>query len=181
MNKQLEAIWEVIESWDALHKNMSLGSHLKDPASPNEVENLNQQLGGMLPVDLLDSLKRHNGSALWTTKFYKGGLFGVSEIAETLDEVRGAVQDLLNSNQNDGINAEMKLKSFGPVKNVFWSEHWIPFHMTDWSKTCLDFDPAKGGDVGQVISVNWEGDSVSVVAKNYLEFLRLCADQLPNE
>ncbi|MFZ6733601.1 hypothetical protein ACO0LG_16860 [Undibacterium sp. Ji42W] len=35
--------------------------------------------------------------------------------------------------------------------------------------------------MGKIISVNWESNSVSVVAKNYVEFLALCAKNLPGD
>lgn len=180
MQTDLEEVWKEIESWDLVNRDISLGSHLKGPAPNDAVNVLNSQISGKLPADFLDILRRHDGTTGWMTSFYKRGLLGVSEILETLDEIRGVAQDLLLSVQDEpGLWDGMSLASSGPVKSAFWSEHWIPFHVTDWSKTCFDFDPAEGGEMGQIVEVNWERGTVNFFAKNYVEFLRLCFEHLP--
>ncbi|MFZ6638971.1 SMI1/KNR4 family protein [Undibacterium sp. TC4M20W] len=181
MNKQLEKIWEEIEFWNLTHLNESLGSYLNAPATVDVINDLNSRLENKLPDDFLDSLRRHNGTVSWTVKFYEGTLLDAKSILLELDEVRGVAKDLHDANLRDGDNSMDSLICFGPVKNNLWSDYWIPFHVTDWSQTCFDFDPDIGGEMGQVISVNWEGNSIKVIAKNYLEFLRLCANNLPDE
>ena len=181
MNALLEKIWEEIESWDRHHRHPTLGLYLNSPASDDAVDELNAMLENRLPDDFLYSLRRHDGTAAWTTEFFEGSLFNIKSILRTLHATRGVAQDLLDAHTRNGAEESMTLSANGPVKNVFWSPHWIPIHMTDWSKTCLDFDPAEGGDVGQIISVNWQGNTVTVIARNYMEFLLLCADQLPDE
>ncbi|MFZ6781300.1 SMI1/KNR4 family protein [Undibacterium sp. Ji83W] len=180
MNKQLEKIWEEIESWNDIHANTDLGSYLNDPASDHEIDDLNKQLGGRLPVEFLDSLRRHNGTTGWTTEFCNGYLFGTKSVLSTLHLIRDIAKDLIDANIRNGDGNYSPLITSGSVKSDLWSEGWIPFHATDWSNTCFDFDPEVGGEMGQIICVNWEGNSVSVVAKNYVEFLALCAKNLPD-
>lgn len=180
-SKELDKIWQEIEAWNDIHKNTALGSYLNDPASDQEIDDLNTQLGGRLPVDFLDSLRRHNGTVCWTTKFCDGCLFDAKSLLSTLHEMRGVAKDLIDANIRDGYGDDSPLNTSGSVKSTLWSDDWIPFHATDWSETCFDFDPDVGGEMGQIISVNWEGNSVSVVAKNYVEFLALCAKNLPDD
>ena len=42
MNKQIEKIWEEIESWNEIHIHPTLGSYLNDPASDNVISDLNK-------------------------------------------------------------------------------------------------------------------------------------------
>lgn len=181
MNKRLEKIWEEIESWDLTHLDESLGSYLNIPATVDVINDLNSRLENKLPEDFLDNLRRHNGTVGWSTEFLEGRLLDIKSILRNLDETRYVAQDLLDANIRNGFTSKTSFLCSGPVKNRLWSDCWIPFHRTDWSQTCFDFDPDIGGEVGQVISVNWEGNSIKVIAKNYLEFLRLCADNLPDE
>lgn len=181
MDVQLEQIWEEIESWDSVHRNPALGSYLNDAAPDEVVSGLNRQLGVELPADFLDSLRRHDGTAGWTTEFHSGSFYSSTEMPGKLEDMRGIAQDLLDAEGADGVSVDMTLTPTGLVKNVFWSAGWIPFHGTDWSETCFDFDPAEGGAVAQIIEVDWEGSWVRGVAGNYADFLRLCAEGLPVE
>jgi cell wall assembly regulator SMI1 len=181
VNKEIEKLWERIESWDIAHRDPTLGSYLNNSASEDAVSDLNRRLGGILPTDLLDSLRRHDGSVDWTTKFCQGRLLGASLILQRLQERRGIAQDLLDAERRNRVGVGVSLTPSGPVKSVFWSNHWIPFHETDWSVTCFDFDPPPNGVLGQIIEVDWEGGWIKVVATNYVDFLRLCADHLPDE
>jgi cell wall assembly regulator SMI1 len=115
----------------------------------------------------------------WNSR--EGGFLGASEILETLTDLRSIAKELLDARRYNGVSADMTLTATGSVKNNFWSEHWIPFHVTDWSKICFDFDPPQRGEMGQIIEVDWEGGSVKVIARNYTEFLEMCADGLPDE
>jgi cell wall assembly regulator SMI1 len=177
----VDDIWKKIESWDSTHRDAALGSYLNDPAPDEMVNDLNRKLAGKLPLEFLESLRRHDGTAGWTTEFCDGRLLSAKLILHTLNEIVDIAEDLADADQRNALNRTQTLTPLGPVKNVFWSKHWIPFHVTDCSKTCFDFDPAKGGEIGQIIEVNWEGETVKVISKNYVEFLRMCAEQLPDE
>jgi cell wall assembly regulator SMI1 len=119
MDKRLEEIWERIESWDVAHRHPTLGSRLKDPAPGDVVDDLNRQLqlGGKLPVDFLDSLRRHDGTVGWTTEFHQGRLLGVSRIHKRLTDLRYIAQGLLDADIDNGVSVDMTLTATGPVKN----------------------------------------------------------------
>lgn len=181
MNRQLDEIWEQIEAWNARNSESDLGSSLNPGATNEAIEKLTKQLEVQLPLDFLDSLKRHNGTVAWTTEFCNGTLLSADLMQNKLHEMRCIADDLLVANRNNGIGEKMTLTVSGPVQSQFWSDRWIPFHVSDYSQTCFDFSPAPRGEIGQIISVSWEGGTVKVIAPNFLEFLRLCAKELPNE
>lgn len=181
MIKEIERIWERIEAWDTMNLDPELGSKLKPGASDAIIVSLNRELGGFLPSEYTESLRRHDGSVDWTTGFHDGHLLGAAEVLATLSERRQLVHELVAANQRNQAVVDVRSITSGPVKNEFWSNSWIPIHATDWSLTCFDFDPAEGGTVGQIIEVDWEGGEVKVIANNYVDFLSMCADELPED
>lgn len=177
---QLANIWKTIERWDEDHRNGIPISRLNSAARESDITDLTTKLGVQLPNEFLDSLRRHNGTADWTRSFNHGTLLSAMEILQELDETRAIFNDLREAEQKQFTGTTyLSLSSIGAVKPEFWSDKWIPFHITDWSKTCFDFNPAEGGSIAQIIEVNWEGGEVKVIFQSYIEFLQHCADHLP--
>ena len=57
-----------------------------------------------------------------------------------------------------------------------WDPAWLPFAELGGNLLCLDFHPADGGTVGQVISLNHETAGLRVLAPSLADFLQKAAD-----
>jgi cell wall assembly regulator SMI1 len=65
------------------------------------------------------------------------------------------------------------------VKEDIWNSRWIPFASDESGNfLCVDYDPAKGGDIGQVIL--WASDPpyVEVIAPSFRAWLEQFANDL---
>lgn len=67
----------------------------------------------------------------------------------------------------------------GPVRPVMFDDAWIPFMDSNgdvfWA---VDFNPAAGGNPGQIIEVDWESVSYKVIAPSFEAFLKAYLEQL---
>jgi cell wall assembly regulator SMI1 len=161
----------MIELWSRIEeklnsKSTSLTQVLSEPALPNE--NLSHLLGfnsGIL--DLNDSLQVHDGQ--------KHGLLPLVEPwillkSKQIIEQRNRLIKLFLDSNNFDIDAEVE--TIGFVKPDVWNRNWIPFAADGAGNfLCVDCDPDKGGEIGQVIL--WASDPpyVEVIAPSYRAWL----------
>ena len=73
-----------------------------------------------------------------------------------------------------------------PAKGIrgdkWFNLKWIPFMSNGGGDSyCIDMDPAKGGKVGQIISMNHEHGRRELLAPSIKEFLGRLAHGLENE
>jgi cell wall assembly regulator SMI1 len=169
MEAELENLWSQID-----HSPIAdgvRGVHLFNPgARPGELADFNKQYGGLLPIDLLDSLARHNGTrdGMNYYCFYDGNFLSISascsEAARRLD----VLTDFTHEPEN----------IVGSVKPLFWNPLWVPVLKKNKEPVCVDLCPAADGVIGQIIEVDWEDSSVKVIANSYCSFLRLVVASL---
>jgi molybdopterin molybdotransferase len=174
MKDKLKELWSKIEAWDAAQPDET---SLNEPLSQKEALELESRIGLELPVDFMDSLKIHNGTDDCTMAFCGGYFYSASDIQKTITHQRGLVAEIFGKDDK----FKEKINITGPIKRTYWSRSWIPFHSTDWCETCIDLDPAEGGIVGQIIEVSRETRDLTLVSKDYIEFLQKCVDELPTE
>ena len=175
----LAALWEKIEAWDRANPGR-IAERLNPPATTLDIQKLNLHFGAILPDVLIRSLLRHNGTRGSFLIFRYGWFLSVSEIIFEASDLAIAYQDLVDSEQSNSASiSSLHLQPIGPVKPLFWSAKWIPFHRTDRSQTCFDLDPPEGGRHGQILDVCQQAGEVRVIAASYEDFLEECYLTLP--
>lgn len=177
MDRELELIWETIESWP-VSDTVKGGSIFNSGAPISEIELFEKEIGLTLPRDVIDSFLRHDGMPKeneWYC-FWDGNFLSIKDsLKEQNERLRVAKE----------INGEPGSPDYyppdnviGPVKPIIWSSFWIPVLKKNKEPVCIDFDPAKGGVTGQVIEIDWEGSEVKVIAGSYREFLNKVIENL---
>lgn len=182
----MQEIWDRIEAWLRAHvpwQDYAEGFGcipLPGGADENLIWAIEQMLTQTValrirfPEDLRKSYLIHNGC---NAAFAGADMLRVENIPQHLS-IQLRVNDWLKSER--GRDRE-SIKTTGPMKNQAWDPGWIP--LTDVggpSYMCVDFSPAEGGHVGQVIHVDTEMRRGHVLATGFKEWLSTFADELEN-
>jgi cell wall assembly regulator SMI1 len=170
--------WQRIEH-HARQNAPTMLAELRGGASTEDLDSL-ATLGLPLPDDLLDSLRRHDGEAetSWGNLLAGGGRLLSSK---AIIEHHGMLAQALAGFDDDaGLVDDLEpAVGIGPVRALTWSKHWLPIiDMNGDVSWYLDFDPAPGGTVGQVIRVDPESGEWLVCAPSFAAFLADYADAL---
>lgn len=135
------------------------------PAQEKEVLDVERRLNVRLPDDYRASLQMHEGTApfvwLWDAVSIAPLNVCLKDRATFLEEATHP------SMQN------VKLKAIGPVAEKLFDTLWLPVASDNGVPICLDLHPNPGGNVGQMIYVDWEDGTVRVIANSFLEFLEV--------
>jgi cell wall assembly regulator SMI1 len=121
-------------------------------------------LGVALPDDVRAWFLRHDGA--------KGTLGAIR--GEDLLGLRGVVSQwkIWKGILDQGTFAEVRSKPPRGVRADWWNARWIPLTYDGaGNHDCLDLDPAKGGNVGQVIRMWHDDDARPRVAPTFLDWL----------
>lgn len=177
MDKELEIIWKSIEAC-SVTPTVVAGSLFNPGARLSDMEYFQRELGLTLPKDVVESFLRHDGmppeNAYYC--FWEGNFLSHKDsLKEKNERLHIAKEMSAEPNSSDYYPPD---KVVGHVKPLIWSELWIPVLKKNKEPVCLDFDPAEGGDIGQVIEVDWEGSEVKVIARSYREFLKKVLETL---
>ena len=181
---EIPALWERIErALSALDPQLTRA--LNPPASDESIVSLEEAPGQRLPATFVASLKVHGGETedAWTGGFYPSmGFLPARRIAEFHQmeaEIRqrdpSLAADSLREDPDEWrrivlggigtIRGNVKAKLFNPA--------WIPIADTNGDiHAYLDFDPPRGGSVGQVIEVYPEAVHWEVLADSFGSFLQ---------
>ena len=182
MNSVLEEILE----WVKVHSPQTYG-HLQSPASEEQVLSVEQAVGATLPDSFKELLFRFNGDDGLTWLAFLGNgnqLLPCQQIVEyyTLEQTTAAQfykpeYESVEFWLDRVANKIMFVK--GPVKPLTLHPNWIPITSMN-GDVCryLDYDPAEGGEIGQVIEVDAECCTYQVLASNFEAFLAVYAQQL---
>lgn len=163
--------WKRIEHAIAAHP-ASLPGGLNGPADDHVLAELHAALGAMLPDDVIDSLRLHDGQADPDAVFTESdALLSAQEIVAQWSIWRKLV--------TGGDFDEMTSEPDAGIRDDWYNLKWIPFtHDGSGNHLCIDLDPAEGGVAGQVIRV-WHDDELRErVASSYAEWLaRVAAER----
>ena len=127
------------------------------PATDAEIKAFEKKIGKTLPEDFTEYLKSND-----IPMAFNFGCFALSfaQIVEEWDQLKqqldaGLFDDKLKAlKENDQGN-----RDGGYIKKAWWHDKWIPFAKDDEGNLkCIDLDPAKGGDRGQVLTLNIPDD-----------------------
>ena len=163
----MKEIWARIEKWLAVNAPKVL-EVLEDGATDKEIQDIETALKVELPEDFIESYKIHNGIKAGFG-FIEGwdlhsldSIISEWKIWEGLEEIKD-----FESTPDEGI------------KNNWFNSKWVPFTSDGAGDShCLDLDPDKGGNIGQVL-ILWHDDATRpLVAKSFTEFLSNFANDL---
>ena len=163
--REVEFIWERITTQlktlaPELHKSLQKG------ASEKQILKLEKQLGVQLPQDYRRFLTLCNGlKPNSEVEFYDGELLSSSEVYRQAK----IWKDLLEDGDFEDISSEPDKG----IRNDWWNLKWIPFtHDGGGNHLCLDLDPAKGGKVGQVITMWHDSEGREVMYSSFTAWLK---------
>jgi cell wall assembly regulator SMI1 len=172
MGNGVAATWAAIEAW-AADERPELVENLRGPVAPGDLAAL-QATGLPIPQSLLDSLAVHDGEEDSDAGFFpQGGRWlPVAEMLSVRDMLREALEDA-----DDRYDASQP--TLGPLRPAMFSEARLPIIDMNGDVTWhLDFDPAPGGTVGQVIRLDIEGGEFVVCAPDFATFLAMYREDL---
>ena len=149
-------------------------SQLKGPASENNLQNIELKIGRSLPSSYKVFIKMHDGDPA-EYGFFGGGhrLLPSGEILNIYDPTIGVKEFSLRDFKYMKLQISEGHQCIeGPVYPYIEHPGWLPIMDTDVRVyRYLDFNPAPGGKVGQVIETDWESEYWSVLAPSFEELL----------
>ncbi len=129
-----------------------------NPATAQEIKAFEKKLGKKLPEDFTGYLTGND-----IPMAFDNGFFALS--FEQIMEEWGLMKEQLDQGLFDEKLKALKKKDKAHwegdyIKKVWWSDKWVPFAKDSQGNTkCIDLDPGKEGDKGQVVSVYSADDS----------------------
>ena len=138
--EEIDRIWEDIETWLRVNALESF-EYLRPGDTDEDLDAVEHETGLTLPADLRASLRRH--------------AYGDVHVHELLSAAR-ILSSWRSKNKAlaEGVFAgrEIEHSGGGVIRNVWWHRAWLPFARDSiGNEVCIDFEPASGGDHGQVI------------------------------
>lgn len=163
--------WQRLKRW--LEQNAPALLATMQPGAANaEIVELENHLDAQLPADYRAFLALSNGQ-LGNTAF--GFPDGELLSAESVSVQWTIWKDLLDDGTFKGIVCDPQ----AGIRNDWWNSRWIPFtHDGGGNHLCLDLDPANGGTVGQVISMEHDNGERVLMFSSFSEWLEQLVDGL---
>jgi cell wall assembly regulator SMI1 len=172
----MEAIWRRLESW--LRENApEVFVTLQPGATVEELQQAEDELQVVLPRPVREFYRIHNGQAtdrygFTTTKFLYG--WQVPNLKRVVHQWKGW-KEVLERGAFQGVST---VPDKG-VRNDWWNVKWIPITQnSSGDHLCLDLAPARGGVVGQVISVGHDAPERTIVGTSFQEWVERFATGL---
>lgn len=169
-----------IKAWMQTHTPAIL-AQLNSGASPDEIAQLEAELGLSLPESFKQFLAEHDGDSGLSLDAFWGDFNVMLSCREILQQYR--LDQQIGRQLYD---PEMATLAFwrdrvkgqiifvrGPVKPLMLHPKWIPLtNMNGDVMRYLDYDPAPGGIVGQIIEVDPESCAYQVIASSFADLLQ---------
>ncbi|MBD2336007.1 SMI1/KNR4 family protein [Calothrix sp. FACHB-156] len=154
-------VWNKLEKWYEQNAPV-VYQGLKAGASEQEIKNLENIIGIILPDDFATSLMTHNGEI----EFHDYTYLTVEQIYQIW-----SMMNELNA-ENAFSSYEMAENNKGIIKDTWWDSHWIPFALDSCGNSiCIDLSPGENGTVEQIIYMEKnEGPMISKY-KSFFEWL----------
>lgn len=170
----MAAVWGRIASWHEV--NTPAGTlRLAPGASEEDITAFEREVGFRLPDDLRASFALHNGSE-GTFLLWHGELLSLEGIAQTRREYLWWQEQ---EGWGAGEDYEMEdIVGPGPIKPLWWTPLRLPLTDNSGDHVLADFDPAEGGQRGQIIANSHETGPSRVRADTFAEWLLEMAEGL---
>lgn len=145
------------------------------PSTNEQIKAFEKKLGKKLPEDFSDYLTGND-----IPMAFDNGFFAMSfeQIVEEWNMMKEQLDEGLFDEKLKALNKKDKSHWEGDyIKKVWWSDKWIPFAKDSQGNTkCIDLDPGKGGDQGQVVSV-YSADGSGPFATDFWSFSSYVIEQ----
>lgn len=172
----MRAIWRRIESW--LQQNApEVLVTLQPGATEEELQEIESELRVALPAPVRDFYRIHNGQStdkygFTATKFLYG--WQTPHLKRVVHQWR-SWKDVLEKGAFRGVHG---VPDRG-VRDDWWNIKWIPITQNEsGDHLCLDLAPAKGGSVGQIITVWHDAPERSIRGASFQEWVERFAISL---
>lgn len=161
---------------------LGTGRLFAPPATQEEIQFTERQLGVGLPEDFTTSYRMYNGQLddspgiilPHAHSFLPSPRYRFMSLAQTLIDWRGL--------KNVGFEAESNPRRTAcdpGIRQALWLPGWIPFATNGASDYyCIDLSPAPDGTSGQVITFHHENSERSLLASSFGVFLEILATAL---
>lgn len=183
--QRTKAVWQRLEKW--LSENFPAAlDNLREPASDEAIATIESQIQMKLPEALKVSYQIHDGEehnylpGVLADGFW---LMPLEQAYEAWARLKDLAAELFGTDETptqwksqvEGGIIFIK----GAVKPLIGSPKWFPFADANGDIIrFLDFDPPKGGIMGQVIEIDAEACQSQVIAPSYLAYLEQYVDAL---
>lgn len=169
----IASTWERIEA-EIKRLKWAKSRKLNKGASAASLAKVEKTLGVTLPDEFRESYALHDGQDSGTAF-----LLGPSDegycllpLAQVLKEAN-IWADLKDDFADEEVSADKGIRA------DWWNTKWLPIAGNGGGDfLCLDLAPAKGGQVGQIITMNHESPTRELWAKSFGEWLHSVAEQL---
>lgn len=157
-----------------------------EPATESEINRVEVETGLKLPEDFKNFLRVQNGANGFIPLFGdRQELLTCEQIVEEYRYGREnhelSSDDLQQYQEWKEMATENRIDISGPVKPHESHPNWLPIsNLNGDILRYLDFDPAEGGALGQVVEVDLEGVRWEVLAPSFEAFLLIFYDELIN-
>ena len=161
----IREVWTQIEDW--LTENApQLLKNLNSPATIEEIEQTEIELGIKFPDEVRDSYLIHNGSENWL--FFGDDFLSLKRLIYVFNRSKLWYED---SRYSDPSFLDYEIEVYGNVKKQIWNSKWIPlFSDSNMFLDLLDLDPPQNGIYGQIISINEDIERISIIKNNLLDY-----------
>jgi cell wall assembly regulator SMI1 len=148
---------------------------LAGPAADEEIDELEAEIGLVLPLDFRQSLKVHNGQDDPTGChhfFVEGLLASTKQIAETWR--------MLTELDEDFRRREPDWDTHG--NGEWWNRHWVPFTIGDGNCLCINLNSKvrPGSKFGEIVCHIHDNPHEPGIAAGYSAWLEHLAQRLEN-
>jgi cell wall assembly regulator SMI1 len=160
----MKDIWQRIETFLAENAPPMLAA-LNPGATPAEIAEIEKVLGITLPPDLRETYLIHNGCADYFF-FGEQEFLSLQEVLETWERWRD------QGDWDEPEEPDEWPETVSPEVRVAWFHpHWFPFATHEAYCTCVDLAPAKAGEMGQVIEVEWQQSMRTLIVNDFRSYL----------
>ncbi len=171
----MKATWQRIEQW-LLNNAKPVQRSLAPGATDSELRSAEATVGLTFPVDFFCSYTIHNGQVV-DRVFGTSPRFIYGDSLYPLEKIVGCWNDL--KDLPDELAEAGLIRTIGPVKPIWNSPLRLPIAGDDSTHYYfMDFDPAPGGQVGQIVLSFHDDPRIECVAASFGEWLERFASQL---
>jgi cell wall assembly regulator SMI1 len=162
--------WYRIEKW--YKANAPVAELTLSPgASDKALKGAETELGLSFPKDVRESYRLHDGTDQHAVLPFGFHLLSLNEIVKTWKMWRDHLEQ--------GIFDNAPSSPDGPIKKVWWNLKWVPLtHNSGGDHQCIDMEPEKRGQIGQVINFSHEVGPLNVLAPSFQVWLLRFAKDL---
>ena len=163
----MSSLWNnIIEFWDK-KQGLTINTLSKE-ATHEELSLLESYIGHRFPETFKSVYKTHNGCDEYIIYPHPSRLLSTEEILNQWNYLNQILSnDLDKESEFDEVNNSKE------VKHVKWNKNWIPFTLCTRGRDCycLDFDPARYGNKGQIIFFSIDLGDRKFVASSFKQWI----------